>query len=526
MQSMQESICANDIESLDADTVIPVELFDCNVSSHSRTQDASTMVELGKQLLHNAKNGDTETVRELMCRGAPFTTDWLGTSALHLAAQNNHLETAEVLLRAGISRDARTKVDRTPLHMAAYEGHHQMVQLLLNYGADVDSRDMLKMTPLHWAVEHEHVDVMHILLDHGADTNATSKFHKTPISLALEHDRLDLVDILQQQREIIGIPTHQQNQANSAELDVATHNLVQLEAENNSRSSIMQEEEQYKFESIKQQRKRKHSQAQIEKKQKMVFHQISISPNNTDGEDKETEDVELIDTNTITNNKKHKDIMSIGNISKQFRLLEAHGITMIPMDDESSIVENAMESGRTVVLTEAGKLALNLTKGSSIKRLASRKGARKVIAIRTDQIHSKILSPNSNTSALTRGPNILKRNAVDNKAAKLFVTTISNVTTPTVSEIKNSLSLKEKIASFPTKVTESTVLQLNDEVEEIIEEDAGNNEPITDVAILSKQLAEARRQAAEYRKQLQEKEKEAEIYKQQLKNITAQITSK
>jgi len=98
------------------------------------------------------------------------------------------------------------------------------------------------------------------------------------------------------------------------------------------------------------------------------------------------------------------------------------------------------------VITEAGKLALNLTKGSPIKRLqvSSRKGAaRKVIAIRTDQIQSKILSPNSNTSALTRGPNILKRNAVDNKAAKLFVTTISNTTTPTVSEIKNSLSLKE-----------------------------------------------------------------------------------
>lgn len=89
--------------------------------------------------------------------------------------------------------------------------------------------------------------------------------------------------------------------------------------------------------------------AQIEKKQKMIFQQISVSPNNTDGEqEKEVEDVEMINTNNIMNNKKHKDILSIG---KQFRLLEAHGIRMIPVDDESSIVEKAMESGRTVVLT-------------------------------------------------------------------------------------------------------------------------------------------------------------------------------
>lgn len=275
-------------------SVSQVEILSCDVSHRSRSQDALSIVELGKQLLFSSKYGDTDTVRDLMCRGAPFTTDWvyismtlsllrlihidvtqskiifrqLGTSALHFAAQNNHTETAEVLLRAGISRDARTKVDRTPLHMAAYEGHHQMAQLLLNYGADVDSRDMviemritrmrsicrvrnvnnylqLKMTPLHWAVEREHVEVMHVLLEYGADANATSKFDKTPISLALEHDRLDLVDILQQEREIVGVKAHQQNQVNSAELEVATHNLIQLETE--------REEEQQKFELLQQQ---------------------------------------------------------------------------------------------------------------------------------------------------------------------------------------------------------------------------------------------------------------------------------
>ena len=65
------------------------------------------------------------------------------------------------------------------------------------------------------------------------------------------------------------------------------------------------------------------------------------------------------------------------------------------------------------------------------------------------------------------------------------------------------------------------------EQKEITEDDTtDNNEPVMDIAVLNRQLAEARRQAAEYRKRLQKKEEEAEIYKQQLKNITAQRASK
>lgn len=60
-----------------------------------------------------------------------------------MAAQYGHVETAEVLLRAGISRDARTKVDRTPLHVAAQQGHLEIVELLLQHGADVDAKDMV-----------------------------------------------------------------------------------------------------------------------------------------------------------------------------------------------------------------------------------------------------------------------------------------------------------------------------------------------------------------------------------------------
>ncbi|KAJ8306707.1 hypothetical protein KUTeg_015748 [Tegillarca granosa] len=76
-----------------------------------------SLVDLGKRLLDAAKRGETEE---------------LGTSPLHFSAQYGHIETAEVLLRAGISRDARTKVDRTPLHVAAQEGHVDIVELLFD----------------------------------------------------------------------------------------------------------------------------------------------------------------------------------------------------------------------------------------------------------------------------------------------------------------------------------------------------------------------------------------------------------
>lgn len=60
-----------------------------------------------------------------------------------MASQYGHLNTAEVLIRAGISRDARTKVDRTPLHVAAQEGHLEIVELLIKNGADVEAKDMV-----------------------------------------------------------------------------------------------------------------------------------------------------------------------------------------------------------------------------------------------------------------------------------------------------------------------------------------------------------------------------------------------
>ncbi|KTF83995.1 hypothetical protein cypCar_00047532, partial [Cyprinus carpio] len=121
-----------------------------------------SLVDLGKKLLEAARAGQDDEVRILMANGAPFTTDWLGTSPLHLSAQFGHYSTTE-------------------------------------HGADVNAKDMLKMSALHWAVEHSHRDVVELLLRFGADVHAQSKFCKNALDIALDNSSHELAEILQNQ---------------------------------------------------------------------------------------------------------------------------------------------------------------------------------------------------------------------------------------------------------------------------------------------------------------------------------------
>lgn len=83
----------------------------------------------------------------------------LGTSPLHLSAQYGHYSTTEVLLRAGVSRDARTKVDRTPLHMAGSEGHASIVEVLLKVMPDYSFSLHLKLyCILHTLATHCYIE--------------------------------------------------------------------------------------------------------------------------------------------------------------------------------------------------------------------------------------------------------------------------------------------------------------------------------------------------------------------------------
>lgn len=187
----KSSINSIDISELKetSSTMSPSQV-NASINSNSN-QDA------GKLLLDACRSGDVGQIKQLVDNGAPLTSDWLGTSPLHLAAQNGHSDAADILLKAGASRDTRNKVDRTPLHFASIEGHLPIVTLLISNGAEIDAKDLLKMTPLHWSVERGHYDVVEYLLAHGADVNLHSKFDKTPIDIAYDNGHSDMIPLLE-----------------------------------------------------------------------------------------------------------------------------------------------------------------------------------------------------------------------------------------------------------------------------------------------------------------------------------------
>lgn len=157
---------------------------------------AARLLDLGKRLLEATKEGNTNLVRELVVEsGAPFTSDWLGTTALHIAAQNGFSDIAEILIHGGVNKDARTKLERTALHLASQSGCLDVVDLLINNGCDVNCRDMLKMTPLHWAVERGHVCVVERLLTANADFTIESKFKLTPLDIAKNSGSYDVIQL-------------------------------------------------------------------------------------------------------------------------------------------------------------------------------------------------------------------------------------------------------------------------------------------------------------------------------------------
>ncbi|RYZ38951.1 MAG: ankyrin repeat domain-containing protein [Myxococcaceae bacterium] len=122
--------------------------------------------------LHEAAaTGNVARVKRLLKDGARVKTKLRrsGTTALHLAARNNHVEVMDVLILAGAPLDGLHEPNEwAPLHEAVFHGHREATERLLRTGMDVNLQPPQSVMPLLLALDEPGVRVLPLLLAAGA----------------------------------------------------------------------------------------------------------------------------------------------------------------------------------------------------------------------------------------------------------------------------------------------------------------------------------------------------------------------
>ncbi len=179
---------------------------------------------LADDLLEAARVGEAEAVRALLRAGVDVNVArGDGITSLHLAAERGHAGVARVLLDAGASAGAGTRIGRyTPLHLAARGGHGDVAALLLKAGADVHAATTNSgATALHLAAGAVRGDgAVAVLLEAGADSNAReASAGQTPLMFAAAANRAEAIEVLLDGGADPGLATAEHDVLRSLALD-------------------------------------------------------------------------------------------------------------------------------------------------------------------------------------------------------------------------------------------------------------------------------------------------------------------
>jgi ankyrin repeat protein len=154
---------------------------------------AATSATLPPDVANAAMRGDREAVRALLQQGADVNmAQGDGMTALHWAAERGDAAMTEMLLYAGASVRATTRIgEYTPLHLAAKSGSAPIIDLLIKGGADVKATTTNSgATALHFAAASGGGDAVTALLRAGADANAKEGlWQQTPLMFAASLNR-------------------------------------------------------------------------------------------------------------------------------------------------------------------------------------------------------------------------------------------------------------------------------------------------------------------------------------------------
>ncbi|HJZ24340.1 MAG TPA: ankyrin repeat domain-containing protein, partial [Candidatus Babeliales bacterium] len=122
-------------------------------------------------------------------------------TSLHIAVDNNDIQTAALLLAHGANVDG-LDVDqpeenehpaKTPLMNAVINKNITMAEMLLDAQAQVNLEDQLGTTALHMAVRDNHIEMVNLLIKYNADMNLRDQYDYTPLDVAIQKDNVHMV---------------------------------------------------------------------------------------------------------------------------------------------------------------------------------------------------------------------------------------------------------------------------------------------------------------------------------------------
>lgn len=113
--------------------------------------------------------GRTKEVGELLGKNPELVNaaDHSGQPPLQLAAWNNKVATAKLLLEKGADVNRKDNNGNTSLHAAARKGNVQTAQVLMANKAQINSKNNQGLTPLARALKYEQRDMAKFLLKNG-----------------------------------------------------------------------------------------------------------------------------------------------------------------------------------------------------------------------------------------------------------------------------------------------------------------------------------------------------------------------
>jgi len=139
-----------------------------------------------------------EIVRILLEAGTDPNIHGEHVPALHVAAANDNLDAATILVEHGAKIDIRDTVNHdTALIYGIRDGKFRVAEYLLGQGANPNLADRQGFAPLHLATARNDAKLVRCLLDHGAAVNARTAGHgRTSLLIAAMSGFAEMVKIL------------------------------------------------------------------------------------------------------------------------------------------------------------------------------------------------------------------------------------------------------------------------------------------------------------------------------------------